>query len=543
VSILSAKELPEDLANDEKMLKEAKVATDGPGLLAYVKDRTLSLDDRKKLAELVPLLGDRKFSVREDTTKKLIAAGRVAIPHLKRGLTSKDPEIARRCEFAIDEIDRNPHVVVMSSVTRLLAYHKPAGTIEALLAYLPCNDDEGVEEVVLTNIAACIEARSKPTDTLVKGATDKDPVCRMAVAAALANADRKEATKLLTELARDKEPLVRYHAARSLIRLGDKDGVTVLLALLTDAPVRYAYEIEDVLFRIAGDEGLKITGLGDGEEKNRKAARKGWEDWWVKASKTFDPAKVNFEEAEIGVTLYCEYDGHASGGRVWLAGRDGKERWAVTGLSGPNDARLLPGGRVLVAERNANKFTERDQTGKVLWEYTMNDGAIAVDRLPNGNTLCAGWTTVCEVTKDGKVVWTFSCGLGVRYAYRLKNGSFLIASANGPVVELDAKGKEVRQITPQNHGGGTGYWSSVELLSNGRYLMALGSSGKIVEIDKDGKVLWETSVPNAVWAQRTRNGNTLISNFETRQVVEVDRTGKELKTTTLPGRMFTVRRY
>ena len=59
-----------------------------------------------------------------------------------------------------------------------------------------------------------------------------------------------------------------------------------------------------------------------------------------------------------GLTLVSEYDGHTQGGRVYELGKDGKERWAVTGLSGPNDVQPLPGGRVLIAERNAcSRFT------------------------------------------------------------------------------------------------------------------------------------------------------------------------------------------
>ena len=84
---------------------------------------------------------------------------------------------------------------------------------------------------------------------------------------------------------------------------------------------------------------------------------------------------------------------------------DGRQRWQITDLGGPSDARLLPGGRVLIAERNANVVSERDTTGKVLWRQAIPGGAIAADRLPNGNTLVAENNAVREFDRHGNVVW------------------------------------------------------------------------------------------------------------------------------------------
>jgi hypothetical protein len=96
---------------------------------------------------------------------------------------------------------------------------------------------------------------------------------------------------------------------------------------------------------------------------------------------------------------------------------------------------------------------------------------------------------------------------------------------------------------PAAHGAGAGYWASVEMLPSGRFLLALGSSGRVVEVDGTGKIGWECSVPSAVFATRLRNGNTLVANFDGRCVVEVNRAGKEIRKQALQGRPFTVRRY
>jgi hypothetical protein len=101
----------------------------------------------------------------------------------------------------------------------------------------------------------------------------------------------------------------------------------------------------------------------------------------------------------------------------------------------------------------------------------------------------------------------------------------------------------VRSLMPERHGGGATYWGSAELAAGGRYLAALGSSRRVVELEENGKIAWEIEVPNAVFAQRLANGNTLVCSFEECQVVEVDREGKEVAKRKLAGRPFTARRY
>jgi len=314
-----------------------------------------------------------------------------------------------------------------------------------------------------------------------------------------------------------------------------------LIALLGESAAARGWRVEDLLYRVAGESGPTVS-LGGGDAEARKRCREAWQTWWKKNEARVDLAKVNLVDPVLGLTLYCEYDNNAGGGRVWLSGPDGKMRWEINGLAGPNDARLLPGGRVLIAERNANKVTERDQTGKVLWQQQVEGGVIAADRLPNGNTLVTTWNTIVEITPAGKHVWS-SEGIGFRYAYRVRNGHIVGITAAGQVVEYDAAGKKLRTVTPAQHAAGAGYWATVELLPSGRFLLALGTSGRVVEIDNDGRIHWEGNVNNVVFATRLRNGNTLGCDFEGRQVVELDRTGKQIKQQTLTGRPFAVRRY
>ncbi len=255
-----------------------------------------------------------------------------------------------------------------------------------------------------------------------------------------------------------------------------------------------------------------------------------------------DLARLKQEEPFRGLTLVCEYDGGPSGGRVYELSKDGKMRWEISRLAGPNDARLLPGGRVLIAERNSGKVTERDRQGKVLWEFATSS-PVACQRLPGGNTLVATFNDLMVVSPDGKIISSYHNAAHFRHALRLRNGTVLYVAGSGEVGELDADLKPIRTVTPTQWGSGAGYWASVEPLPGSRFLVVYGGANKVVELDSSGKVVWEHNQPSPVFATRLRNGNTLISCFEGRALVEVSRDGKEIARQNLPGRPFTVRRY
>jgi hypothetical protein len=218
-------------------------------------------------------------------------------------------------------------------------------------------------------------------------------------------------------------------------------------------------------------------------------------------------------------------------------------RWQLSGLQGPNDAQVLPGGRVLVAERNAGQVTERDAHGKVLWSHGTASGPIGCQRLANGNTLVVTWTELYEVTPDHKVVFRRTEAAGFRHAVQLRDGQVVYVTSTGRVVVLDAHWKRMRTFRPAAHAGGASYWASIEPLPNGRYLLALAGTGRVVEVEGSGKVVWECAQNSAVSATRLGNGHTLIANFDGRCLVEVDRAGKEVARHPLQGRPFSVRRY
>lgn len=540
-SLAAGGEPDPDLAFAERTLKEANMATDGPGLLAFFRTRTLSEADQERLAASVRRLGDERFTVREKASRDLSNAGRSALPFLRAALHDADPEIARRALLCLEEISHQPSSALVTAAARLVADRRPPGTVETLLAYLPCADEETSEDAVFAALARVGVNAARPEPALVAALEDKHPLRRAAAAqlvGEVAGVQRRVADKLLA----DPDPRVRFEAARALAQAGERNAVPTLIGLLSDGPVKLAWQVEDLLGRLAGDRVPSVA-LGAGEAGDRRKSREAWEGWW-----RLHQAGVNMtrlqgeEEPSLGLTLVCEYDG-SSGGRVWEFGSDGKPRWQVTGLQGPNDAQLLPGGRVLIAERNASRITERDRLGKVLWQYKTAANPIVCQRLRTGHTLIATFSELFEVTPDHKKVFSHSHPAGFRHAARLRNGNTVYVASNGQVVELDPGWKQVRAVTPGKDGQGAGYWASVQALPAGRFLLALGGANKVIEMDGAGRILWECPLASAVHATRLKNGHTLVACFEGRVLVEVDRSGKEVGRVALPGRPFTVRRY
>ena len=68
---------------------------------------------------------------------------------------------------------------------------------------------------------------------------------------------------------------------------------------------------------------------------------------------------------------------------------------------------MLGATRVLVAEYQGGRVTERDTKGDVKWEYACGGNPFAVQRLPNGNTFIAMQGRLIEVDRNKNEVWSY----------------------------------------------------------------------------------------------------------------------------------------
>ncbi len=531
------------LAECEKLLRDSNLPTDAEGLLQFFRKRTLAEVDRGKIETALKELGSPDFDVREKASEILSNAGLAAIPLLRQASRSDDYEVARRADRCLNTIAQDADPLRMGAAARVLAATRHPQTVPTLWAYCPMSsEDEPLVDGIVTALTEFTRAQGKADPLLLAGLQDPHPARRTLAVRVLGPFPAYR--EAIRQKFIDADVKVRFVAASTLLRAEDPTAVPVLLTLLTEGPSEYAFLAEDLLCQLLGDQPPPMT-LSAADETTRRKCRTAWEQWWKDHSAGIDLGRINRAEALKGLTLIIEVDNNGgfngSAGRIWECGPDGKQRWEITAVGGPVDVQVLPGGKLLIAEYYNNRVTERDRSGKVLWESPrLPNNPVSCQRLPNGNTLIGTMSEIIELTRDGKRVGNYPKPTSTLYqVVRARNGHTFYLS-NNQVVELDVAGKEMRRVSV----GHTSGWAGLELLPNGHFLISYYVAGnKIAEIDGTGKVVWEMHAPTASRTQKLRNGNILVAGGNHMYVAEYDRNKKEVWRVATVGRPFSVRRY
>jgi hypothetical protein len=197
-------------------------------------------------------------------------------------------------------------------------------------------------------------------------------------------------------------------------------------------------------------------------------------------------------------------------------------------------------GRVLAA--GANRVVMLNPDGDVVWQHAA--GLVHdVWMLPNGNVLFADGQSVTEVTPDHTAVFQFRSaeqrGGGAFSCQRLGNGDTLVGeNSTGRVLEVDRAGRVVFELrTAPATVGAHHNMRMVRKLESGNYLVCHSGANLVKEYARDGRVVWELKTPNLAFAAvRTRQGTTLVSTLD--HLYEYDGAGKvvwQFANTDLPG--------
>jgi HEAT repeat protein len=506
-------------AYDAKVLKDAGIGSTAPELLAFFKARTLTNDDLLRVPKLIRQLGNNDFDERDAAAKSLTGYGTPVLPLIRPAVNDPDAEIARLARAVITDIEASRNLGLPMAAARLLARSKADGAVAVLVNYLPFADDEFVTAEVLDALAA-LGAKTKKADPVLVAALN-DPLAakRAGAGFVLGRRNEPELREKAHKLLADRDAHVRFRTAQGLLAGLDKAAVPTLIDFAAERSGELGWQAEDVLIRLAG-EYLKDLKYGDTED-DRKARHEAWSAWWKANEAKVDLAKAAGARRFLNHTLVPEM--HAN--KVWEIGSDGKTiLWEVAVPGCPIDAEVLPGGRILVAELNAHIVTERDQrTGKIEWEYKINT-PIACRRLPNGQTFIGTNHSLHVVTREGKEVMTYkpTDNFFIHSVQRLDNGHMVCVSMEGAVREVDPTGKELVTIPLPIRGS----WSGVESAPGGHFLAVNNAEGKVLEVDRAGKIVWEYLMPGACYASRLPNGNTLVVSNNT-GLYEVDR-GKKI---------------
>jgi len=208
-----------------------------------------------------------------------------------------------------------------------------------------------------------------------------------------------------------------------------------------------------------------------------------------------------------------------------------------------------PGRRFLAADDSTGRLAIIGADDTIEWELKIG-GIHDAHVLANGNVLVQQeFQKIVEVAPDKTVVWQYDAGkmngnegkrIEVHAFQRLDDGLTMIAeSGPGRIIEVDKDGKIQREIPlKRDHPNAHSDTRLARKLANGNYLVAQEADGVVREYDPIGKVVWEFAVPlfgktkkgghgpeafgNSVFsAIRLANGNTLIGTGNGHSVLEV----------------------
>ncbi|MGE3808602.1 MAG: PQQ-binding-like beta-propeller repeat protein, partial [Gemmataceae bacterium] len=404
-------------------------------------------------------------------------------------------------------------------VARLVAAKKPAGAAEVLLGFLPTTENDVIADEIRTALAAVAVVDGKAAPALVEALGNKDPIIRAGAAEALTRADVKDQKAAVGKLLTDENPSVRVRVAMARARALDKDAVPVLIDALGQLKPEELWQAEELLLHLGGQDSPTVS-LGT-DEASRKKCRDAWAEWWKTKGDKIDLAKLGKPPEMLGYTIVLLLDK----GLVQEVDRNNKVRWQFEGAQFPLDVQHLPGDRVLLAEMQGDRVTERDHKGDVKWEKKIA-GPLMAQRLPNGNTFMANRLQLLEVDAKGNEVFTHILpnGDSIMRAVKLRNGDIGVVTMSQQFLRLDAKGKQLStfNVNVQTSGG------RIDVLPNGHVLVPEMRDNKVVEYDRDGKAVWEVAVDQPIVATRLRNGHTLVTSMTENRAVEFDRTGKQV---------------
>ena len=209
-----------------------------------------------------------------------------------------------------------------------------------------------------------------------------------------------------------------------------------------------------------------------------------------------------------------------------------------------------PSHRLLISDDTKHHIAIVDKDGKIEWEYKIG-GLHDLHYLPGGTILFqTNMQHIVEIDpKTSKVVWEYDSSkangnegkkVEVHAFQRLADGNTMIAESGiGRIIEVDKTGKLVKEIKLKvNHPSTHSDTRLVRKLENGHYLVSHEADGAVREYDDSGKVVWEFAVPlfdkkpagghgpeafgnQTFQPLRLASGNTLIATGSGHSLIEV----------------------
>lgn len=172
-------------AADERLVKQAGLASDGPALLALLRANTPDDGTRARIKQLIGQLSDKSFGKREQASAELGGLGLKAAAALREARRSADPETARRAENCLRRLRESAATKALAPTARLLVKHKPPQAIDVLFDFLPWAPDEESARAAQDALVLIAQSAKAPAAILLKALKDPDIKKQQAARAAL----------------------------------------------------------------------------------------------------------------------------------------------------------------------------------------------------------------------------------------------------------------------------------------------------------------------------------------------------------------------
>jgi hypothetical protein len=267
-----------NFARDEELLKNARIATDGPGLLEFIRKKCiLSAATVEQIDSLIERLGDNNFRKREQASADLKAIGSAALPALRRALRGKDAETSRRAADILEFVQSGTMSSRLCAAAHLLQDRRPDGAVRALIDWLPCIEDAALEEGMLDTLTLLGVEANEVDPALVAALQSRDPAQRAVAALVVGWAGTPQQRLTVKGMFNDPDATVRFRAAQGILSSGDDAAVKVLISLLQGVPLELSQRAESLL-QIAAGSAAPPIGLGE-SESGRALCAAAWGEW------------------------------------------------------------------------------------------------------------------------------------------------------------------------------------------------------------------------------------------------------------------------
>jgi hypothetical protein len=434
----------------------------------------------------------------------------------------------------------------------LIARTRPAGAAEVLLNYLPFAADQQVTDGLCKSLGAVAVVDGKVEPCVLQALADKIPIKRAAAAEACARAGLADQLPVVRGLLRDDDPGVRLRVALALVPFKEREILPVLIDLLGYLTPEELWPVEDILARLAGDKAPPVS-LGN-TAAARKVCRDAWRAWLDSEGDALNLTRMAEARPLLGYTLIVQQNNNRNGivggvrrtaiGEVLEIDSAKNQLWKFDAPTYAVDAQIVTvdgAERVLIAEYQGAKVSERDFKGAVKWERSVGGNPIGVQRLANGNTFVVMQNRLVEIDRAGKPVFSADrANHDIYRARKLRGGDVVLVTSSGKLTRLDGKSQKI--LKTFDVGAIPVPFGSIDVLPDGGVLVPDFHQERVVEYSADGQQVRTFSVqkPNSV--MRLPNGHTLVASHDNRRVAEFDSSGREVWNHILEGMPFNATR-